>query len=162
MGLFVGVRAQATDPARKMVVSARELGADAVLLGPHNVQKDAPLLEYYRQVSDAARIPCIIHDYPAVTGITLSVELITRIVAVSENISYIKLEDPHSMRSLLLLHICLLIFCNFIRKTVQAFSFSIWKTIFPAKIQIKAQPFFKGRMQSRRNRPVSQNRPVCL
>jgi hypothetical protein len=38
------------------------------------------------------------------------------------------------------------------------FLFSIWKTIFPAKIQIKAQPFFIGRMQSGRNRPVSQNR----
>ena len=94
MGLVVGVRAQATDPARTMAMSARDLGADAILLGPHGVQKDMPLLEYYRQVSDAARIPCIIHDYPAVTGITLSVELITRIVDVSENIRYIKLEDP--------------------------------------------------------------------
>lgn len=94
MDLVVGVRAQATDPAMKMVMSARDQGADAILLGPHNVQKDAPLLEYYHQVSDAAKIPCIIHDYPAVTGITLSVELITRIVEASENISHIKLEDP--------------------------------------------------------------------
>ena len=94
MGLVVGVRAQATDPAKTMVMSARDLGADAILLGPHGVQKDKPLLEYYQQVSDAARIPCVIHDYPAVTGITLSVELIARIVEVSENIRYIKLEDP--------------------------------------------------------------------
>ena len=94
MGLVVGVRAPATDPAMKMVRNARDLGADAILLGPHTVQKDAPLIEYYRQVSDAAQIPCIIHDYPAVTGITMSVELISRIFERSTNIGYIKLEDP--------------------------------------------------------------------
>jgi 4-hydroxy-tetrahydrodipicolinate synthase len=94
MGLVVGVRAPATDPAMTMVHRARELGADAILLGPHTVQKDAPLLEYYHQVSDAAQIPCIIHDYPAVTGITMTVALISRIFEISANIHYIKLEDP--------------------------------------------------------------------
>lgn len=94
MGLVVGVRAPATDPARLMAQKARELGADAVLLGPHNVQQDDALLAYYRQVSDAAQIPCIIHDYPAVTGITLSVELIGSITKACENIRHIKLEDP--------------------------------------------------------------------
>jgi 4-hydroxy-tetrahydrodipicolinate synthase len=94
MALVVGVRAQATDPAIKMVCSARDLGADAILLGPHTVQKDAALAEYYRRVSDAAQIPCIIHDYPAATGITMSVELIGCIFERSANIHYIKLEDP--------------------------------------------------------------------
>jgi len=94
MGLVVGVRAPATNPAMTMVHRARELGADAILLGPHNVQKDAPLLEYYNQVSDAAQIPCIIHDYPAVTGISMTVALISRIFEISANIHYIKLEDP--------------------------------------------------------------------
>ncbi len=94
LGLVVGVRAPATDPAMKMVCSARDLGADAILLGPHTIQKDAPLIEYYQRVSDAAKIPCIIHDYPAVTGITLSVELINRIFEISTHIAYIKLEDP--------------------------------------------------------------------
>lgn len=94
MSLVVGVRAAATDPAKVMAETARELGADAILLGPHNVQKDTALLEYYRQVSDAAKIPCIIHDYPAVTGITLSVELISHIYKAAEHIRHIKLEDP--------------------------------------------------------------------
>jgi 4-hydroxy-tetrahydrodipicolinate synthase len=94
MGLVVGVRAAATDPAMTMVRRARELGADAILLGPHNVQKDAPLLEYYHQVSEAAQIPCIVHDYPAVTGITMTVALISRIFETSSHIQYIKLEDP--------------------------------------------------------------------
>ena len=94
MHLVVGVRAPATDPARLMAEQARDLGADALLLGPHGIQKDKPLLEYYRQVSDAARIPCIIHDYPAVTGINMSVELIGSMFAEAEFLRYIKLEDP--------------------------------------------------------------------
>jgi 4-hydroxy-tetrahydrodipicolinate synthase len=94
MHLVVGVRAPATDPAMTMARTANELGADAILLGPHNIQKDAALFEYYRQVSDAAGIPCIIHDYPAVTGITLSVDLICKIFQLSANVKYIKLEDP--------------------------------------------------------------------
>lgn len=94
MGLVVGVRAPATDPARLMASQARELGADGVLLGPHGIQKDKPLLEYYQLVSDAARIPCIIHDYPAVTGITMSVDLLAQIFQTAGQVQYIKLEDP--------------------------------------------------------------------
>ncbi|WP_029915319.1 dihydrodipicolinate synthase family protein [Pelobacter seleniigenes] len=94
MHLVVGTRAPATDPARLQAQKARDLGADALLLGPHGIQKDKPLLEYYQQVSAAARIPCIIHDYPAVTGITMSVELITKMFETAEFIEYIKLEDP--------------------------------------------------------------------
>jgi 4-hydroxy-tetrahydrodipicolinate synthase len=94
MALVVGVRAPATHPATVMASQARDMGADAILLGPHNVQKDAPLLEYYRRVSAAAGIPCIIHDYPAMTGITMSVELIGRIFDACANVHHIKLEDP--------------------------------------------------------------------
>ncbi len=94
MHLVVGTRAPATDPAKLQAEKARDLGADALLLGPHGIQKDKPLLEYYQQVSAAAKIPCIIHDYPAVTGITMTVELITRMFETAEYIQYIKLEDP--------------------------------------------------------------------
>ena len=94
MHLVVGTRAPATDPAKLQAQKARDLGADALLLGPHGIQKDKPLLEYYQQVSSAVDIPSIIHDYPAVTGITMSVELITKMFASAENIKYLKLEDP--------------------------------------------------------------------
>ncbi|HSO20951.1 MAG TPA: dihydrodipicolinate synthase family protein [Desulfosarcina sp.] len=94
MHLVVGVRATATDPAVHMTLAARDLGADAILLGPPNVQNDAALLGYYRRVSDAAGIPCIIHDYPAVTGITMPAALVGRMAADAEHINHIKLEDP--------------------------------------------------------------------
>ena len=94
MKLVVGTRAVATDPAKIMAQQARDLGADALLLGPHGVQKDKALLEYYQQVAQAAQIPCIIHDYPAVTGITMSVDLIKQMYESSEYLNYIKLEEP--------------------------------------------------------------------
>lgn len=94
MHLVVGVRAPATDPATHMALAARDLGADAILLGPPNVQKDAALLGYYQRVSEAIQIPCIIHDYPAVTGISMSVDLIAETVSSAAHINHIKLEDP--------------------------------------------------------------------
>ena len=77
-GLVVGVRARATDLAKSMAVQAMDLGADGLLLGPHNVQKDQALLGYYLQVDEIVDIPLVIHDYPAVTGITMSIELIAK------------------------------------------------------------------------------------
>ncbi len=94
LGLVVGIRAAATDLAVRMGQQASELGADALLLGPHGVQNDKALLVYYERVSDAVGLPVIIHDYPAVTGITMSPELIATIFKRCGNVQYIKLEDP--------------------------------------------------------------------
>ena len=93
-GLVVGVRAPATDLAKSMAAQARDLGADALLLGPHNVQKDQALLGYYLQVDETVDIPLVIHDYPAVTGITMSIELIAKMYEQGKNLNYLKLEDP--------------------------------------------------------------------
>jgi 4-hydroxy-tetrahydrodipicolinate synthase len=94
MGLVVGVRAPATDPAKHMAIQARDLGADALLLGPHNIQKDAALLGYYLQVDESVGIPLVIHDYPAVTGITMSPDLIAKMYKQGKNLNYLKLEEP--------------------------------------------------------------------
>jgi 4-hydroxy-tetrahydrodipicolinate synthase len=93
-GLVVGVRASATDLAKSMAAQARDLGADGLLLGPHNVQKDQALLGYYLQVDETVDIPLVIHDYPAVTGITMSIELIAKMYEQGKNLKYLKLEDP--------------------------------------------------------------------
>jgi hypothetical protein len=67
------------------------------------------------------------------------------------------------MRSLLLLYIILLFSLQFQQKIIQAFSFSFWKTVFSARIQMEAQPFSIERMQASWNRPVSQKRlKFCL
>jgi 4-hydroxy-tetrahydrodipicolinate synthase len=93
-GLVVGVRAPATDLAKSMAAQARDLGADALLLGPHNVQKDPALLGYYLQVDESVDIPLVIHDFPAVTGITMSVDLIAKMYEQGKNLNYLKVEDP--------------------------------------------------------------------
>ena len=94
MQLVAGVRAPATDPAVHLAKTAQELGADAILLGPHGVQKDPALLGYYLAVDQAVDIPILIHDYPAVTGIFMSVDLIADMFKQGKNIQYVKLEDP--------------------------------------------------------------------
>ena len=94
LGLVVGVRAAATDLAVRMAQHAFELGADALLLGPLPVQNDKALHTYYQKVSGAVRVPVIIHDYPAATGITMTPELIADIFKSCDNVQYIKLEDP--------------------------------------------------------------------
>jgi 4-hydroxy-tetrahydrodipicolinate synthase len=93
-GLVVGVRAPATDLAKSMAAQAVDLGADGLLLGPHTVQKDQALLGYYLQVDETVDIPLVIHDYPAVTGITMSVDLIARMHEQGKNLNYLKVEDP--------------------------------------------------------------------
>ena len=93
-GLVVGVRAAATDLAVRMAQSAQKDGADALLLGPPPVQSDPALLTYYRRVAASVSLPVIIHDYPAATGIFMTPDLIAKIYHTTENIHYIKLEDP--------------------------------------------------------------------
>ncbi len=94
LGLVVGVRGAATDLAIGMALQAKDLGADALLLGPPPVQKDGVILTYYQRVSEAAGLPIVIHDYPAATGILMSVELITRLHKECSNVDYLKIEDP--------------------------------------------------------------------
>ena len=93
-GLVVGVRAAATDLAVRMAQSAQKDGADALLLGPLPVQSDSVLFTYYQRVAAAVDLPVIIHDYPAATGVFMTSDLIAKIHHESENILYIKLEDP--------------------------------------------------------------------
>jgi 4-hydroxy-tetrahydrodipicolinate synthase len=93
-GLVVGVRAPATDLAVAQARSARDLGADALLVGPPPVQKDDVLFTFYRRVHDAVDLPIIIHDYPAETGVLISVDLMARLHGECQRIQYVKLEDP--------------------------------------------------------------------
>ncbi|SMC26420.1 4-hydroxy-tetrahydrodipicolinate synthase [Desulfacinum hydrothermale DSM 13146] len=93
-GLVVGVRAPATDLAVTQALTAQALGADALLVGPPPVQKEEVLFAFYQRVHDAVRLPIIIHDYPAETGILISVDLMARLHRECERVQYVKLEDP--------------------------------------------------------------------
>ncbi len=92
--LVVGVRAAGTRLAAKAARRAVELGADAILLGPPPVQSDAVIFEYTKQVAQDAGAPVVVHDYPAATKISMSVELIEKMAREIEQVEFIKLEDP--------------------------------------------------------------------
>lgn len=93
-GLVVGVRAPATDLAVELSVSAQDLGAHAILLGPPPVQNDDAISVYFQRVAAAIDIPVIIHDFPPETKITMSADLIARLARECPGVEYIKLEDP--------------------------------------------------------------------
>lgn len=92
--VLVGVRALGTAGAIEQAVEARDLGADAVFAAPLNVQNDAVLYDYYRDLAEQAGVPVMIHDYPATFGTVLSAPLITRLANEVKGIVGIKAEDP--------------------------------------------------------------------
>lgn len=94
LGLVVGVRAPASDPAIALARQAQELGADALLVGPPTIQNDRAIAGYYRRVADAVSIPIIVHDFPSETRITLTAELLAEMLRTIERVSIVKLEDP--------------------------------------------------------------------
>lgn len=94
LGLVVGAGAAATDPAVQTARTAVDLGADALLVGPPQVQSDDVIFTYYQRVAGAVDVPLVLHDYPASTGILMSAELIARMHAEIPGVRYVKLEDP--------------------------------------------------------------------
>ena len=97
--VWVGVRALGTAGAVEQARAAQNLGASAVFVAPIAPQSDAALYEHYRTVAGAVDVPVIIHDYPASFGITLSPELIARLV--NEGLTpYVKLEDAPVLQKL--------------------------------------------------------------
>lgn len=94
LGLVVGVRAAATDPAIGLALQAEQLGADALLVGPPPVQNDHALVGYFERVAEAVKVPIIVHDFPANTGIIMTPELLADVWSAAEGIRYIKLEEP--------------------------------------------------------------------
>jgi 4-hydroxy-tetrahydrodipicolinate synthase len=57
---------------------AQELGAAAVMVTPHAepVPNDDRAFEYYRTIAEGIRIPVVLQDHPASTGVHMSAPLI--------------------------------------------------------------------------------------
>jgi 4-hydroxy-tetrahydrodipicolinate synthase len=51
------------------------------------------VLDHYRAIGDAIRIPLVVQDYPPGTGTTLTPDLIARLFESVERFHYLKLED---------------------------------------------------------------------
>jgi 2-keto-3-deoxy-L-arabinonate dehydratase len=88
----------ATQIAVARAKAAEALGAAMVMMMPpyHGVglvPAEQGVIEHFRAVSDAIRIPIMVQDAP-LSGVTLSVPLLVRMAREIENLSYFKIEVP--------------------------------------------------------------------
>jgi dihydrodipicolinate synthase/N-acetylneuraminate lyase len=78
--------------------AAQAMGASMVMMMPpyHGVglvPAEAGIIEHFQAVSDAISIPIMVQDAP-LSGVSLSVPLLTRMAREIENVSYFKIETP--------------------------------------------------------------------
>lgn len=95
--VFAGAGAGGTDLAVERGKNAVARGAGGLLVAPPPVQNDAVIYEYYRRMDAAIDTPIILHDYPAATGVSMTVPLVARMHDELRNVSVIKLEDTPSV-----------------------------------------------------------------
>jgi len=94
--LIVGTEHSGTLAAVARSIEAEKLGASALMLYPPTFIKpdEANVLSYFKAVGSAVKIPIIVQDAPAWTGVPLPVSLLSRIIKEQPNVCYIKLESP--------------------------------------------------------------------
>ena len=94
--VIVGTEHSGTSAAVARSIEAEKLGASALMLYPPTFIKpdEANVLSYFKAVGSAVKIPIIIQDAPAWTGVPLPVSLLSRIIKEQPNVCYIKLESP--------------------------------------------------------------------
>jgi 4-hydroxy-tetrahydrodipicolinate synthase len=91
--VVIGVAASTAENAAKFAAYARSIGADAVIaLPPDGVTSQAVLFNYYRRISDAARLPVFIQDHEPPAGTPLPVDFLVRLCREIEYVKYVKEE----------------------------------------------------------------------
>jgi len=80
--VIVGTSHSGTQAAAGLSQMAQELGADAVMVTPHAeaAPNDERVLEYYQAIASTARLPIILQDHPASSGVHMTTPLMLRIV----------------------------------------------------------------------------------
>ena len=94
MPVIVGTSHSGTQAALGLSQMAQELGADAVMVTPHAeaVPSEERVYEYYRRIAGGIRIPIVLQDHPASSGVHMSVPLMLRTVNEIQPIAAIKEE----------------------------------------------------------------------
>jgi 4-hydroxy-tetrahydrodipicolinate synthase len=92
--VIVGTSHSGTQAAVGLSQMAQELGAQAVMVTPHAeaVPNDQRVFEYYRAIGAGIRIPIVLQDHPASSGVHMGVPLMLRIVDEVENVAAMKEE----------------------------------------------------------------------
>lgn len=85
--------AMAVERGRRMLAG----GAAGLMVAPPPVQNDAVILTFYQRHDEALGAPLILHDYPAVTGISLDAGLVAQMHETLPSVVVIKLEETPSL-----------------------------------------------------------------
>ena len=103
--VIVGTSHSGSAAATFLSRMAEDLGADAVMVTPAKepVPNDERIVEYYRRIGEATRLPIVLQDHPASTEVHMSAPLVLRIVKEVPSVACIKAEavpTPPKIRTL--------------------------------------------------------------
>ena len=92
--IIVGTSHSGTLAALHLSQMAESLGADAVMVTPHNepTPNDQRVFDYFQRIASGLRIPIVAQDHPASTQVQMSVPLLLRLVNEIPSIACIKEE----------------------------------------------------------------------
>lgn len=95
--IVVGASQRGTVPAVAASRQALALGAVAVMVSPP-IAAGAALTDHLRQIAQDAGVPIVLQDYPAGSGIDLTVPAIAQLIEEVPEIVCVKLESPPTGR----------------------------------------------------------------
>jgi 4-hydroxy-tetrahydrodipicolinate synthase len=103
--VIVGVSHPGTNATIELAAMAAELGAHAVMVTPsaEAVPNDARIAEYFGRICAASKLPVVLQDHPASSGVHMAAPLIARIVDENPSIACVKAEAVPSPPKIALL-----------------------------------------------------------
>ena len=96
LSVVVGTTGSGTAVAVARSQEADQLGAHALMIAPPPIAKPNPaaVIHYYSAIAASTSLPLVIQDYPAVSGVYMTVELMKKLADQLPSFKYLKLEDP--------------------------------------------------------------------
>lgn len=90
--VILGISELTTTMAIQKAEKAEELGADVIMVMPISYWKltDQEIYDYYQQIAAATKLPMMVYNNPATSGVDMSPELIAKMFQEIENICMVK------------------------------------------------------------------------
>ncbi|MEG0405789.1 MAG: dihydrodipicolinate synthase family protein [Acinetobacter sp.] len=90
--VILGISELTTAMAIQKAKKAEELGADVIMVLPISYWKltDHEIYEYYQQIAAETKLPIMVYNNPATSGVDMSPELIVKMFQEIENICMVK------------------------------------------------------------------------
>jgi dihydrodipicolinate synthase/N-acetylneuraminate lyase len=91
--VVIGVQASTAENASKFAAHARSIGADAVIaMPPRGETSTAVLFDYYRRISETARLSVFVQDHDAPAGTPMPADFLARLCRELGYVRYVKEE----------------------------------------------------------------------